>query len=73
MSDRALKSTEINNHYFYLSVSNCEFFDGNQFEPDGHYIPPVDNKYKLQQAIDATMSIYTKLQEEYKSLYGKEY
>lgn len=72
MSDRALKSTEINNHYFYLSVSNHEFFDGDELIC-GRYIPPVDNKYKLQQAIDATVSIYNKLQEEYKSLYGKEY
>lgn len=71
--DRALKSTEIYNHCFYLSVAGCERFDGGQYEPDGHYIPPVDNKYKLQQAIDATMSIYNKLQEEYKSLYGREY
>lgn len=70
--DRVLKSTEINNHCFYLSVSGCELFDGDEFVC-GHYIPPVDNKYKLHQAIDATVSIYNKLQEEYKNLYGKEY
>ena len=71
MSDCCIKGIDIDNKNFYLASGSYERYMGVDYF--GNPENPTTKKERLEWAIQAASKIYYELQDEYYSLFGKEY
>ena len=71
MSDCCIKGIDIDNKHFYLASGSYERYMGVDY--CGFTDTPTTEKERLEWAIQAASKIYYELQDEYYSLFGREY
>ena len=71
MSCSSIKWVDVNNKSFFLGTGSYESYMGLDYcgFPDN----PTTKKERLEWAIQAASKIYYELQDEYSSLFGREY